>query len=127
MYLADTADIVVWDIPPPCGYRVPLADFDLHLVGNDGANMNRRIQKDSVARGSLFEMNFTDSCTRVDGECLLQNPRHVGTELKNSRVLSSRGEAATAYQRMQCNLDHLKSNLTPLSLNLYISFVLSSF
>jgi hypothetical protein len=30
MHLANTTDIVVWDVPSPCRDRVPLADFDLH-------------------------------------------------------------------------------------------------
>jgi hypothetical protein len=31
VYLADSADVVVGDIPSPCRYRVPLPDLDLHL------------------------------------------------------------------------------------------------
>jgi hypothetical protein len=33
MNLANTADIVVWYIPPPGSYRVPFGDLDLHCGG----------------------------------------------------------------------------------------------
>jgi hypothetical protein len=35
MYLTDTAYIVVWDIPTPCSYCIPLADLDLHCGAVD--------------------------------------------------------------------------------------------
>ena len=31
MYLADTADVVVGNVPSPGRYRIPLLDLDFHL------------------------------------------------------------------------------------------------
>jgi hypothetical protein len=36
VYLADTTNIVVGDIPSPCSHRVPCLDSDLHVDGSRG-------------------------------------------------------------------------------------------
>jgi hypothetical protein len=75
MYLADSADVVVGDVPSPGGYGIPLLDLDLHLENCSCMNIEIASQKDLSENKLLLSSlrRKKESSSRLDlvvGGCL---------------------------------------------------------